>query len=367
MIRILHGADFHLDSPFQGLSRDQAIARREEQRALLRRLGELAVDREADILLLAGDLFDSENTYHETAEQICAALSELPVPVFIAPGNHDPYSPRSVWGRIPFGDNVHVFTGEDTECVLLPELGLRVWGSAFTGRHRRAPLAGFEAPDKEKETLDVMVLHGEVGNSASDYGPVAESELAASGMDYVALGHIHTASGICRAGETFYAWPGCPEGRGFDETGEKGVLLVELEPGVCRGEFIPLGSRRYETRLVDITNKENVLSAVYEAVGEDTRRDIYRLILTGETGGTPDSEALQRALEERFFALEIRDETKLRRDIWAGRGQDSLKGLFLGRLYAMLEKAETEEERERITQAVRWGLRAMENGEELPL
>ena len=367
MIRILHGADLHLDSPFQGLSRDQAIARREEQRQLLMRLGELAVDREADILLLAGDLFDSENTYHETAEQICAVLSELPMPVFIAPGNHDPYTPRSAWERIPFGDNVHVFTGETAECVSLPELGLRVWGSAFTGRHRAAPLASFKAPERDENTLDVMVLHGEVGNPASDYGPIGADELSASGMDYVALGHIHTSSGICRAGETFYAWPGCPEGRGFDETGEKGVLLVELEAGACRGEFIPLGKRRYKILEVDITNKTDVLSAVCEALEADTEQDVYRLILTGEAEEMPDIQALQRALEERFFALEIRDETTLRRDIWAGRGQDSLKGLFLDRLYAMLTAAETEAERERITQAVRWGLRAMENGEELPL
>lgn len=367
MIRILHGADFHLDSPFQGLSRDQAIVRREEQRALLTRLGRLAEEREADIVLLAGDLFDSENTYHETAEQICTALSGLSVPVFIAPGNHDPYTPRSAWERIPFGDNVHVFTGENMECVRLPELGLRVWGSAFTGRHRRAPLAQFRAPEREEETLDVMVLHGEVGNPASDYGPIAVGELAASGMDYVALGHIHTTSGLCRAGDTFYAWPGCPEGRGFDETGEKGVLLVELEPGTCRAESVPLGGRRYEAKEVDITNTNDLLSAVRTVVGEDTCRDIYRLILTGESEEAPDIQSLERALEGRFFALEIRDETTLRRDIWAGRGQDNLKGLFLSRLYARLTAAETEEERERITQAVRWGLRAMENGEELPL
>lgn len=366
MIRILHGADFHLDSPFQGLSRDQAIARREEQRALLRRMGELVVEKKADIVLLAGDLFDSENTYRETVEQIGAALEAIPVPVFIAPGNHDPYAPRSAWERISFGDNVHVFTREETECVTLEALGLRVWGSAFTGRYRRPPLAGFESPVKG-EWLDVMVLHGEVGNPASNYGPISANELAASGMDYVALGHVHAGSGLCRAGDAFYAWPGCPEGRGFDETGEKGVLLVELEPGSCRAEFVPLGGRRYEIVPVDITNETEPLSAVRKAVREDTQRDIYRIILTGETDESPDVAALNRALEGAFFSLELRDETRPRRDLWAGREEDSLKGLFLRRLYAMLEETSDQREREKITQAVRWGLRAMENGEELPL
>lgn len=367
MIRILHGADLHLDSPFQGLSRDQAIARRAEQRALLHRLGALAEETRADLVLLAGDLFDSANTYHETAEQLGEVLSSIPVPVFIAPGNHDPYNPRSAWERLRLGGNVHVFRSEAMESVTLPDLGVRVWGTAFTGRYRTAPLGGFAAPEKRPELLDVMVLHGEVGNPASDYGPIVPGELAASGMDYVALGHVHTKSGLCRAGNTFYAWPGCPEGRGFDETGEKGVYLVELEKDGCRVEFLPLGGRRYEVLEVDITNNADIPAALEAALEGDMSRDIYRICLVGETDGMPDIAALTRMLEGRFFALELRDETRPRRDIWDGREQDSLKGMFLARLYALYATAASDGERENIVQAVRWGLRAMENGDELPL
>lgn len=366
MIRILHGADLHLDSPFQGLGREKALARREEQRSLLRRIGELAVERQADVLLLAGDLFDSDNPFSETARQIEQVLSGLPMPVFIAPGNHDPYTPRSAWSRLSFGENVHVFTSGAMECVAIPEKKLRVWGSAFTDRYCTPPLVDFSA-EKEPGLLDLMVIHGEVDNPASPYGAITVDQLAASGMDYVALGHIHGGSGLRRAGDTFYAWPGCPEGRGFDETGEKGLLLLELEPGVCRAEFVPLGGRRYEWIKVDITNKDDALAAVLAALPEDTGRDIYRICLTGETDAAPNMGQLHRALEERFFSLELRDETSLRRDIWAGQGEDSLKGLFLSGLARMMEAAADDRERERITQAVRWGLQAMENGEELPL
>lgn len=366
MIRILHAADLHLDSPFQGLGHDKALARRGEQRELLRRIAALAVEREADVLLLAGDLFDSQGAYVETAQLLGEVLSRLPMPVFIAPGNHDRYSPRSAWRTIEFGDNVHIFRDETISCVKLESLGLRVWGTAFTERYRTSPLVDFRA-EKKPGVLDVMVLHGEVGNPASNYGPITVEQLSRSGMDYVALGHVHAASGLMQAGETFYAWPGCPEGRGFDETGEKGVCLIELEEGACRMEFIPMGGRRYEWIEVDITNKESVLSAVETAIGRDTERDIYRICLAGETDNPPDMAGLSRALEGRFYALELRDETTLRRDIWAGRGNDSLKGLFLSRLYDLFQRAADEEERERVTQAVRWGLRAMENGEELPL
>ena len=366
MIRILHAADLHLDSPFQGLGQDKALARREEQRELLRRLGALAVERKADVLLLAGDLFDSQGAYAETARLLGEVLSRLPMPVFIAPGNHDRYSPRSAWTTVAFGENVHIFREETISCVALEALGLRVWGAGFTERYRTPPLAGFCA-EKREGFLDVMVVHGEVGNPASNYGAITAEELAGSGMDYVALGHVHSASGLLRAGDTFYAWPGCPEGRGFDETGEKGVYLVELEKGGCRAEFIPMGGRRYAWIEVKLADGEEPLAAVEKALDRDTSRDIYRISLTGETAAAPDTAALTRALEERFYALELRDETSLRRDIWAERGSDSLKGLFLARLYELFQTAADEEERERVTQAVRWGLRAMENGEELPL
>lgn len=366
MIRILHAADLHLDSPFQGLGRDKALARRGEQREILQRIAALAVEREADVLLLAGDLFDSQGAYAETAQLLGEVLSRLPMPVFIAPGNHDRYSPRSAWQTIAFGENVHIFKDETIACVELEELGLRVWGTAFTQRYRTSPLADFRA-EKRPGILDVMVLHGEVGNPASNYGPITAEQLSCSGMDYVALGHVHSASGLMKAGETFYAWPGCPEGRGFDETGEKGVYLLELEKGACRMEFIPMGGRSYEWIEVDITNEEDALSAVEKALDRDTKRDLYRICLTGETDDPPDMAGLFRALEGRFYVLELRDETMLRRDIWAERGSDSLKGLFLSRLYELFQKAADNEERERVTQAVRWGLRAMENGEELPL
>jgi DNA repair exonuclease SbcCD nuclease subunit len=186
-------------------------------------------------------------------------------------------------------------------------------------------------------------------------------------MDYAALGHIHSYSGLRQAGETYYAWPGCPEGRGFDETGDKGVILAQVSPGACQLQFLPLGGRKYEVLSVDISQSQDVLATLEAALPTDTSRDVYRIRLTGQTDQTPPLSALQRALEGRFFGLELRDETHLRRDIWAQRDADSLKGLFLSRLWQQLEAAETDQERELVTQAARWGLQAIDGGEELPL
>ena len=136
MLKFLHAADFHLDSPFAGLSADQAAQRRREQRRQLRDLSELA--RDADLVLLAGDLLDSIRAYAETREALEEFFRSIPVPVFVAPGNHDSYIAQSPYRRMELPENVHVFTRREPERVPLPELGCAVWGAAFRGEQAEA-------------------------------------------------------------------------------------------------------------------------------------------------------------------------------------------------------------------------------------
>ena len=262
MIKIIHGADFHLDSPFSGLTPDRAIQRRGEQRALLDRLAGLAREKGADLVLLAGDLLDSERVYRETAQALRAALGAIPCPVFISPANHDFYSPRSVWATLDWPENVHIFTSSALERVETPAYTL--WGRAFTDAHQdTSPLEGLEVPGDGR--LHLACLHGEV-DPMGHYGPISRGDIAASGLDYLALGHIHQAAGPQKEGGTFWAYPDCPEGRGFDELGEKGVLYVEAEPGRVAAQFIPLAKYRYEIAAVEITGAADLLSAIRAAV-----------------------------------------------------------------------------------------------------
>ena len=120
MLNIIHGADFHLDSPFSGLSPERAAQRRGEQRELLSRLAQLARETRADLVLLSGDLMDGDNVYRETAQALSQALGSIPCPVFLAPGNHDCYSPSSVYATLDWPDNVHIFTSPAVEGVDLP-------------------------------------------------------------------------------------------------------------------------------------------------------------------------------------------------------------------------------------------------------
>ena len=363
-LKFLHAADLHLDSPFEGLPARKASLRRAEQRELLARMAELVEREGLQLVLLSGDLLDSDTTYYETGEELIRSLGRLSVPVFIAPGNHDYYSENSPYARLALPENVHVFTKDQIDCVFLPKLNARVYGAAFTDKRSRPLLAGFRAEEKSAGQINLLCLHGEVGARESIYDPISEVELMQSGLDYAALGHVHKASGLRRAGNTWFSWPGCPEGRGFDETGEKFVNIVELDGPRCELRQVSIAKRRYEILRVNVTGVDPLL-AVHTQISDEAVRDVYRVVLTGEVPAPPDLGRLQRNLEEFFFELQLRDETHLQQSVWERAGEDTLRGLFLKKLRERYDAARSEAERQQIEQAARWGLAAIDKREEV--
>lgn len=359
MLKIIHAADLHLDSPFAGLSPEQAALRRAEQRGLLDRLADLANEERADLVLLAGDLLDGERVYRETVELLARTLGRIRARVFIAPGNHDPYQAGSPYTQPIWPDNVHIFTSPLPEAVPLPELGCSVYGAAFTRDQREdAPLSGFSA---EGDGLNLMVLHGNA--QGRDYAPISPAEIAASGLDYLALGHIHQHSGLQKSGTVFWAYPGCPEGRGFDELDDKGVLVLNVEKGHVEARFHPLSLRRYRIVEVDLTGCTDPLEAITAALPPQTRQDICRIRLTGEFAmDTRTLSELESALSPHFHALELRDRTRMPRDLWARAEEDTLTGLFLRTMSARCAESPQDE---MLDLAVRFGLAALENGEDV--
>ena len=356
MLKLIHGADFHLDAPFAALPADKARQRRAEQRELLGRLADLAEGEGARLVLLSGDLLDGGETYQETVEALARTLGELRVPVFIAPGNHDWYGPRSPYAGTAWPDNVHIFTSGQVEAVELPELGCVVHGAAFTAPQAdRSPLAGFSAPRDGR--IHLMALHGEVGLQGR-YGPVDPADIAASGLAYLALGHIHACSGLQRTGETFWAYPGCPEGRGFDETGEKGVLAVTVaDGGAVSARLVPLARRRYEIVEADVTGAESAEAALRSVMPAAPSEDCCRIVLTGRRDfPAPDLAALTALAEPFYFSVSLRDRTAEKRDLWERAGEDSLTGLTLRALEAL--------EGEERDLAARFALAALEHGED---
>ncbi len=358
MIKFLHGADLHLDSAFRGLTPAQAAQRRQEQRQMLTDMAELANSRGCDLWLLSGDLFDSDNAFPETLEALSRALGSFRGQVFIAPGNHDCLMAGSPYFSAKWPKNVHIFTSDVISYVDLPALGCRVYGAGFRAQEAPSLLQGFRAEDRE--LVNLMVLHGDADTPTSPYNPITKEQIAASGLSYLALGHVHLRTEPRQAGQTCYAWPGCPMGRGFDELGQKGVYLGACGSAGCSLEFYPLPGRRYE--ILSVPAGDDPLSAVLSALPGDTAEHIYRILLTGPADPI-DTRALYAALQERFYQLELRDRTEPKTDLWQGLGENTLRGQFLLLMQEQLASADPAS-RETILQAVKLGLAAMEGREE---
>lgn len=326
MIKILHCADLHLDSPFRALPPEQAALRRQEQRAVLDTLTDLS--EQCDLVLIAGDLLDGTRVYQDTLEALTRSFSRFHCPVLIAPGNHDFYVPGGLYDRTPWPETVHIFRSSAITELTFPELGCRVYGAAFRGSESGPLLSGFRA--KPDGLINLMVLHGEVGTAGSPYNPITREEIAASGLDYLALGHIHQSSGLLQAGRTRYGWPGCTVGRGFDETGFKGVSLITLDGEACHAETIPLQKKRYEVFTVEAGS--DPVAAARLALPADSQQVCCRIIFTGPSAPL-DLTALHRQLAPHVFSLDLKDHTVPLRDPWEGRGENNLKGLLLQTLW----------------------------------
>jgi DNA repair exonuclease SbcCD nuclease subunit len=190
---------------------------------------------------------------------------------------------------------------------------------------------------------------------------MTKEQIEASGLDYLALGHIHLTQLPKKAGKTLYGWPGCPMGRGFDELGEKGFYEGMVKNGAVSLQFVPFARRRYEILQVPVTGQD-VQKAIEQALPADTTQHLYRILLTGESDETGvNVSGLKEQLADRFYALDIRDHTRIAEDVWSACDEDSLRGLFLQNLRMEWNAAKTEEEQETVTRAVRFGLAALDH------
>ena len=299
MIKILHSADWHLGSP---------MLQQESLKNALMQIPEKIVSlckRECcDLMLLSGDLFDGVPS-PEAIRVVRNALENAGVPVFISPGNHDYVALGSPWLSETWPENVHIFTHPAMESVDVKALDCCVYGAGFTSMDCPGLLQDFTPTHTEKYA--VGVLHGDPTQLSSPYCPITSEQVAGSGLHYLALGHIHKGDQF-RAGNTLCAWPGCPMGRGYDETGEKGVLIVTIDETVD-ARFVPLDAPRFFDLEVDVNTS---LDTVLPPVGND---DHYRITLVG-AGEKPNLDALRQQYS-RFPNLKLRDNSTPPVDIWS--------------------------------------------------
>ena len=193
-------------------------------------------------------------------------------------------------------------------------------------------LAHFQAQGEEK--YQIAVIHGDPVNTRSPYSPVSAAQIRESGLHYLAMGHIHKAGTSLQA-DTLCGWPGCPIGRGWDETGEKGVYLVDLAETV-QVKFLPVDMPVFRDLEADVSeNSEEAVAALLPGAESE---DFFRITLTG--GAEVDMEKLQRRFS--FLSnLAFRDRTEPPVDLWADVGTDTLRGVYFSMLQELASTEET--------------------------
>lgn len=315
MLRILHIADAHLDTPFHGREETLRKRLRKATRAAFAKAVDVAIERRVDALLIAGDLFDNELLSFETERFLLDAmrrLGEAGIPAFYATGNHDPGRANCRAANLDWPENVHVFTSGRPETVPIGDAGWLTAAGHASGKEERNLAEAF--PKGRDDRPHVAMLHTQVvgtpGAERHDrYAPCSIDDLAKKpGYDYWALGHIHMRH---RVAADLPAWyPGNIQGRHPRETGPKGALYVEIEKGVEPApEFISLAPIVWDAVTLDCPADATGLDALTRAVLDnararldldDGRKHLVRLDLTGQSPLAPElrQDGNVRELEE---------------------------------------------------------------------
>ena len=364
-VKILHCADIHIGAALSYLG-DTAAQRKYETLLTFERIIDTAVTEGVKIIAAAGDIFDSNTVEEGFVNAVFEKIESVPdIKVVFSAGNHDPLSADSPFKTRELPKNLFVLGAKD-ERITFDDLKTRVYGRSFDDVYLRGEESFSIIPEKDGY-VNLMVLHGELRSDLnSNYNSVTANFIKESGMDYIALGHIHKRTEPQKLGDTYYAYCGCPEGQGFDETDEKGVYIGEIGKGLCDLSFVPISKRRHICEKIDATGINSsaeisgaVLALLQKKYGAQYGENLYKIELTGsisEDFNLNLTEILSRVLEKVYFA-KIKDRTEFLIDTEKLASEISLKGLFVKNMLERINNA-PDGERETLENALKLGLRA---------
>ena len=310
---IVHTADIHLETMFPEVR--GGSTRREALADAFERIVDLALARNADVLTVGGDLYEAERAGPATARRVFAAFARFAKPVFVAPGNHDPFASRSLYARVDLPPNVRVFADAAWNAVPLGE-HLTLYGFGHTPAEPGRPFAHatFDRPG-----LRLALVHGSdedrcpPGKRAT--APFTVGEVRASGATLALSGHYHGGSIVRDADGPVLAYPGSPEPIKFGERGQHGVLVVTASDDGLNVEALPIA----RTRLIEVdvaldgaSDEGAVIARLERALDGFTDGDYVRATLHGtvETGTRVDRGMLAARCGAALGALEMIDRTQ---------------------------------------------------------
>jgi len=355
-IRIVQSGDFHLDSPLALHHLSFRKQRREELLQSFSHIIDFSIETNSDLLLLTGDLFDSSRVTQKTLDFLSREMKRFRGSIFISPGNHDPYTPESPYETFSFPDNTHVFRAYEE--IYLDELDCLVCGQGFTDAYQHQNMLQGRKP-VYSASFKILVMHGEVTTGANEYNPISKESIAESGFNYIALGHRHEFSGILKEGKTSFAYAGIPEGRGFDELGEKGIIHGEVFETGTNLSFRKINKRSYsivQVSLAGAFTTSEICDRILDSI--EKRNDILKIELTGKVPSylNIDIEGITAALTAHLSYFTVTDRTSVNESI-EHISENTLKGLFLKTI--MERKESSKADHELLDEAASLGLRIL--------
>lgn len=302
-MRFVHTADNHLDTPLGSLPPHKAIIRRDMRLSSFSKIIDYTI-KNADMLLISGDLFDSPNPPRSVLSFCRKEFERLgDIPVFIALGNHD-------FGETNynFPGNVRIFS-PFMEKITYKDC--TITGASFSSSS--ADFAASIPPSDNSFQKNILCIHGDIFTK-SDYNPLNKDILATYGYNYIALGHIHNYAQYKNM-----VYPGCHDGSGFDETGEKGFIYGEILPDKLNLRFVPSSTLIYQKESFDIsqfTSSKSIADALMEIFPDG----IYKFILTGTPSDnfSPNLDVIESYISQKFFHATLEDNTSSHSDVSDG-------------------------------------------------
>ena len=395
MVKLIHTADLHLDSAFRSrFTKEEAENRRQKQLMAWKELLSFAVEKKVQGILIAGDLFDSPVVSHGTMDFFLSTMAEHPeISFFYLRGNHDTENTFRFQENLPknlflFSDKGKKYRLNDRLLLAGVEYGTKdiSFGEnegATQGAGQAAEQAvgqeiirGAEALSKneteseeeskflklKEEDCNILLLHGALyqgtpkGDSLQGEEGIFLKNLEKLPLSYIALGHIHKGGEGKLNNGALWAYPGCLQGRGFDEEGERGFLYlkVEEEKKEIHKEFIPVKQGEFRILEIELLEDEGTLACLKKIEDEMekagiSKEDSLRISLKGKKGLDQERNLryLQLQLQDSVFFLEIQDESELSWNREEAMKEKSLKGEFL-RVLAAADNLSKEEQEEII-------------------
>lgn len=368
-MRFIHCADLHFDSKLNAnLDPKCAKERRAELLNTFSRMVAFAEENRVEAILIAGDLFDTQITSATARNTVLHEITRHPeINFYYLRGNHD--QDVVLLGGEGLPSNLKTF-GSQWLTYLEADGKIAISGIEFKALDAATVYSGLNL---DSGKFNIVMLHGqEVFGNAEDKTEVINLKaLQNKGIDYLALGHIHTYKEAALDGRGVYCYPGCLEGRGFDECGEHGFVLLDIDTidtksGYYTREFIPFAQRLLYVVEVDVTGCQTsaqMAERAKEALKESgcTGMDLIKLVLRGnvDVACEKDISYFTARFSPHFYFVKVCDETSLNLKEEDYRFDCSLKGEFVRQV--MADPAIGQEDKKTI---IRYGLQAIA-GEEV--